>query len=101
MIHHYTSVAALEAILRSGRLRFTRLDLFDDVIEAQTIAGTDFGAKFLASCWVKQDVEAIVQWRLYGNSISGVRIPLPDDPFEWRLRNALHQGTGTNARWES
>src|SRR3546814_9514627 len=73
MIHHYTSVAALEAILRSGRLRFTRLDLFDDVIEAQTIAGIDFGAKFFASCWVKQDVEDIVQWSMYGNSMRGVR----------------------------
>src|SRR3546814_13100994 len=92
MIHHYTSVAALEAILRSGRLRFTRLDLFDDVIEAQTIAGIDFGAKFFASCWGKQDVEDIVQWSLYGNSMRGVRISLPDEHFEWQLLNRTEDG---------
>src|SRR3546814_18195963 len=100
MIHHYTSVAALEAILRSGRLRFTRLDLFDDVIEAQTIAGIDFGAKFFASCWVKQDVEDIVQWSMYGNSMRGVRISLPDDPFEWQLLTAYHKVPGTDAQWQ-
>src|SRR3546814_8197734 len=98
MIHHYTSVAALEAIFRSCLLRFTRLDLFDDVIEAQSIAVIDFGAKFFASCWVKQDVEDIVQWSMYGNSMRGVRISLPDDPFEWQLLNASHQFPVTDAK---
>ncbi|WP_156899876.1 hypothetical protein [Luteimonas mephitis] len=100
MIHHYTSVAALKAILRSGRLRSTRLDLFDDVIEAQTVAGIDFGAQLFASCWVKQDAEDIVQWSMYGNRMRGVRISLPDDPFEWNLLNAHHQVPGTDAKWQ-
>jgi hypothetical protein len=100
VIHHYTSVAALDAILRSGQLRFTRLDLFDDVIEAQTVAGIDFGAQLFASCWVKQDSEDIVQWSMYGCDMRGVRISLPDDPFEWYLLNAYHQVPGTDAKWQ-
>src|SRR3546814_15768479 len=99
MIQRHTGGAALEAILRSGRLRFTRLGLFDEVIEARTIAGMEFGAKFFASCWVKQDVEDSVQWSMYGNSMRGVRISLPDDPFEWQLLNASHQVPGKDAKW--
>lgn len=99
MIHHYTSVTALEAILRSGRLRFTRLDKFDDVLEAQAIAGIEFGSQLFASCWVKQEVEDIAQWSMYGNDKRGVRISLPDDPFEWNLLNAYHQIPGTDAKW--
>ena len=99
MIHHYTSVTALEAILQSGRLRFTRLDKFDDVLEAQAVAGIDFGAQLFASCWVKQDAEDIAQWSMYGNDKQGVRITFPDDPFEWNLLNAYHQVPGTDAKW--
>ncbi|WP_202841512.1 hypothetical protein [Luteimonas saliphila] len=99
VIHHYTSVAALAAILHSGRLRFTRLDRFDDVLEAQTVAGIDFGAQLFASCWVKQDAEDIAQWSMYGDTKQGVRISLPDDPFAWQLLNAFHQVPGTNAKW--
>lgn len=99
MIHHYTSITALEAILSSGRLRFTRLDMFDDVLEAQVVAGIDFGSQLFASCWVKQDAEDIVQWSMYGNDKRGVRISFPDDPFEWNLLNAYHRILGTNAGW--
>src|SRR3546814_7313580 len=67
---------------------------------AQTIVGIDFGAKLFASCWIKQDVEDIVQWSMYGNSMRGVRISLPDDPFEWQLLNAYHQVPGTDAKWQ-
>jgi hypothetical protein len=99
LIHHYTSVTALEAILHSGRLRFTRLDKFDDVLEAQAVAGIDFGSQLFASCWVKQDAEDIAQWCMYGNDKQGVRISLPDDPFEWNLLSASHQIPGTDAKW--
>lgn len=99
LIHHYTSIATLEAILLSRRLRFTRLDQFDDVLEAQTIAGIDFGAQFFASCWVKKDEEDIAQWSMYGDGQRGVRISLPDDPFEWHKLNANHRIPGTNANW--
>src|SRR3546814_15248752 len=37
---------------------------------------------------------------MYGNSMRGVRISLPDDPFEWQLLNAYHQVPGTDAKWQ-
>lgn len=100
MIHHYTSIPTLEAILRSGRLRFTRLDKFDDVLEAQRIAGIDFGSQFFASCWVKNDAEDIAQWSMYGDRQCGVRLSLPDDPFEWHRLDGFHQVPGTDAKWQ-
>src|SRR3546814_14932695 len=37
---------------------------------------------------------------MYGNSMRGVRISLPDDLFEWQLLNAYHQVPGTDAMWQ-
>lgn len=38
MIHHYTTIDNLALILESKRIRFTRLDLLDDI---QEIKGLD------------------------------------------------------------
>lgn len=81
MIHHYTSIAALAAILRHRTIRFGRLDTLDDTQEAQSIGGFDFGTMLFASCWVEKDEEDIVQWAMYGDAMKGVRISLPRQPF--------------------
>jgi hypothetical protein len=80
-IFHYTSVDSLEAILRSQKIRFTRLDHFDDVIEAQTHGGVGFGKYFFASSWTQDESESIPQWSMYGGNKEGVRIELPVKPF--------------------
>lgn len=100
MISHYTSIASLEAILSTRKLRFTRLDQFDDVKEAQTIAGIDFGGQYFASSWVIDEEEDIAQWQAYGDSYRGVRISLPTDPFEWEFLDGIHSPPGTTASWE-
>lgn len=81
MIHHYTSIAALAAILRNGTIRFARLDTLDDTQEAQSIGGVNFGEMLFASCWVDRSEEEIAQWAMYGDAMKGVRISLPRQPF--------------------
>ncbi|TKS53036.1 hypothetical protein E4582_12600 [Luteimonas yindakuii] len=100
MINHYTSVAALAHILESGRVRFSRLDRFDDVQEAQVVAGINFGAQLFASCWVRKGEEDIPQWAMYGDRMAGVRITLPDDPFRWRVLHGVYPIPGCAAKWK-
>ena len=76
MIHHYTSLSSLALILKSATIRFTRVDLFDDVLEAQTHAGIDFGRRLFASCWSTNALEDIPQWAMYGDRMGGVRLSL-------------------------
>jgi hypothetical protein len=80
-IYHYTSIASLGLILSSKNIRFARLDTVDDVTEAQTHEGVEFGRYFFVSCWTQEDVESIAQWKMYGGDMSGVRIELPVKPF--------------------
>ena len=37
---------------------------------------------------------------MYGDEKRGIRISLPEDPFEWHILNAEHQMPGTNAKWQ-
>lgn len=82
-IYHYTSIQSLACILKSGNLRFTRLDQFDDVQEGQKIADWNFGAMLFASCWGIDSSEDYPQWEMYGDAMRGVRLSLPSDPFDW------------------
>jgi hypothetical protein len=82
MIHHYTSIASLALILESGMVRFNRLDRVDDVRESQSVAGIQFGKYFFVSCWTKSAKEHIPLWNMYTPGMRGVRISLPDMPFQ-------------------
>lgn len=82
MIHHYTSIDTLALILATGNIRFNRLDRVDDTQEIPTIRSVNLSPYFFVSCWTKDQVESIPQWHMYTDSMSGVRISLPDYPFE-------------------
>jgi hypothetical protein len=81
-IYHYTNLDALALILKSGKIRFTRLDLVDDVREAQSHLGIDFGKYFFVSCWTTDATESIPQWNMYSDQMRGVRLELPEYPFQ-------------------
>jgi hypothetical protein len=81
MIYHYTNINTLASILDSGKIRFSRLDGVDDLREAQTVAGIQFGKYFFVSCWTKTSKEHIPLWNMYTRGMKGVRIGLPDQPF--------------------
>lgn len=76
-VFHYTTLESLALILKSGKIRFTRLDRLDDVTEAQRIAGIDFGKYALVSCWSQEAEDSLPQWHMYASGMSGVRIQLP------------------------
>ncbi|WP_340529434.1 hypothetical protein [Cupriavidus necator] len=82
-IHHYTSIESLALILKHRTLRFTRADKLDDVKEAQTVAGVDFGRRFFVSSWTGEADEQIPNWNLYGANMRGVRLTLSGSPFAW------------------
>jgi len=80
-IFHYTNIESLAMILSSKKIRFSRLDHLDDLLEAQAHNGIEFGKYFFASCWTQVTEESIPQWSMYGNNMQGVRIELPKYPF--------------------
>ncbi len=80
-IYHYTSIESFALILKTRKLRFSRLDGVDDVKEAQRHAGIDFGRFFFVSCWTQQEEESIPQWSMYSREMQGVRIEMPSYPF--------------------
>ena len=80
MIHHYTSINTLALILETKKIRFTRLDCFDDMLEAKNIQDINFGNQLFASCWTKAE-ESIPQWYMYGVQLSGVRLSFFSDDF--------------------
>ncbi|MBD7953353.1 hypothetical protein H9654_03945 [Stenotrophomonas sp. Sa5BUN4] len=59
----------------------------------------NFGQQLFASSWVKQDGEDIVQWSMYGDDKRGVRISLPDDPFQWHMLDGSYGIPGTDIKW--
>jgi hypothetical protein len=80
-LFHYTTLESLALILKSGKIRFTRLDRVDDVTEAQAIAGIEFGKYVLVSCWTQEAEESLPQWHMYGAGMGGVRIQMPKQVF--------------------
>ncbi|TAA09606.1 hypothetical protein EA658_05545 [Pseudoxanthomonas winnipegensis] len=82
-IYHYTTLESLAYILSTRRLRFSRLDMFDDVHEAQKFDGYNFGSMIFASSWVANPEETYPQWAMYGDKMRGVRISLSPQPFFW------------------
>ena len=80
-LFHYTTLESLALILKSGKIRFTRLDRVDDVTEAQSIAGIEFGKYVLVSCWTQEAEESLPQWHMYGAGMGGVRIQMPRQIF--------------------
>lgn len=82
MIYHYTSIHTLALILESRKIRFNRLDRVDDVRESQTVAGVQFGKYFFVSCWTESPKEHIPLWHMYTPEMKGVRLGMPDIPFQ-------------------
>jgi len=82
VIYHYTSINNLALILESEKMRFNRLDRVDDIRESQTVVGIEFGKYFFVSCWTKSAKEHVPLWNMYTPEMKGVRIGLPDMPFQ-------------------
>ncbi len=97
-IYHYTSIESLALILRTKKIRFSRLDCVDDIREAQEHFNINFGQYFFVSCWTEQYKESIPQWNMYSKDMQGIRIELPAFPFHRHRLIANPQVTGVT--WE-
>lgn len=87
IIHHYTSIENLALILKTGKLRFNRLDKVDDIEEIGIIDPRVY-MKFFISCWTDDNNESIPLWKMYTPNMRGVRISMPEDMFQKKVIKA-------------
>lgn len=72
-IYHYTTIQTLALILKSKKLRFTRLDLVDDIEETCYVKPESLSTHFFVSCLTKDNKESILFWNMYAK-VNGVRL---------------------------
>lgn len=80
-LYHYTSIENLALILKSQKIRFTKLDCVDDVEESAMYNQISFGKYTFVSCWTKDKDENIALWKMYTPNGRGVRIEMDKDMF--------------------
>ncbi len=73
-LYYYTTVETLALILDSHKLRFTRLDCFDDPKEAESYSDFNQLIYIFASCFTEDEKESIPLWKMYSSIETGVRI---------------------------
>lgn len=88
IIHHYTDINTLALILKNKCVRFNRLDQVDDMSEAQATNKFNLAQYLFVSCWTDAAEESIPQWHIYSNKMTGVRISLPKDIFNYQALQA-------------
>ena len=90
----FTSVDALEKILSTRTLRFSRLDRVNDPEEAMADDLPDAASSVFVSCWTGADIETLPMWSMYGDQMRGVRLSLPADLFRGRPKAAVLEEGG-------
>lgn len=87
MIHHYTTIDNLALILESGKIRFTRLDLLDDIKEVYDLDNPTwkFDKAIFISSWTEDEEENIPLWKMYASVTNGVRITMSQNMFRKNL----------------
>lgn len=83
-VFHYTTADTLLAILESGKIRFTRLDLVNDPYEGlcklSGLESNEFAANLFCSCWSDSAEENIALWKIY-TECNGIRIMADSNLF--------------------
>lgn len=80
-IHHYTRASTLPLILQTGKLRFTRADHLDDLLELPFETLHLSRQAYFVNSWVKSNVEKSGQWYRYADQHRGVRLSFKSSPF--------------------
>lgn len=83
-VHHYTTIDTLALILKTKKIRFSRLDRVDDVTECKIYGQYDMSKYIFISCWTYQKEESIPQWHMYTDKMKGVRISFDKDMFNYQ-----------------
>lgn len=74
VFYHYTSVDALLKIAHDARLKFSRIDKVDDLMEKTPLTVADFYKRTYLACFSNNPTESIPLWKMYTNQGLGVRI---------------------------
>lgn len=91
LIHHYTSIENLSLILKSKKIRFSRIDKVDDLSEIDGLPRS-FNTYTFISCWTDQIEESIPLWKMYTQNLRGIRISLPINMFKKKIIKAGFYG---------
>lgn len=75
-VYHYTSLIALENIVRNKTFRLNRIDKVNDLREGSYLGSKDDCARCFIGCFSYQERESIRQWNMYTEEDIGVRIGL-------------------------
>ena len=81
-LYHYTTIPTLALILKNQTIRFKSLRCVDDLQEMMSAEEKEYGKYCFVSCWTYEDKESIPMWKMYSDSMKGVRIGLPTLPFQ-------------------
>jgi hypothetical protein len=84
LLHHYTTINTLALILKNRTIRFNRLDYVDDIGESHKYGEYNLSRYLFATCWTDSDEENIPLWHMYSKGMTGVRLSLPIDPFDYQ-----------------
>ena len=82
MLYKYTTLESLALILKSRKIRLNPLTQMDDLQEAKSADAISYAPYVFISSWMDEPRESIAMWKLYSNMTSGVRIGMPEMPFE-------------------
>lgn len=81
-VYHYTSIPTLALILKNRTIRFNSFRCVDDLQEIMSAEEKEYGKYCFVSCWTHEVRESIPMWKMYSDSMKGVRIGLPVFPFQ-------------------
>lgn len=84
LLHHYTTINTLALILKNRTIRFNRLDYVDDIGESHKYGEYNLSRYLFATCWTDSDEENIPLWHMYSKGMTGIRLSLPIDPFDYQ-----------------
>lgn len=85
---HYTSISSFASILKTKKIKFSRLDCVNDPDEASTDDNVDLKKLVFASCWSFhecEDDESYPLWKMYTNN-KGIRIQIDYTSYPFKKR---------------
>lgn len=93
-LYHYTTIETLAMILKNKTIRFNRLDLVNDLLEAYSTDIPRAKECIFVSCWTDQENELIPLWNIYTGNSNGVRIKLPASMFNLQKGLTVYEKGG-------
>lgn len=86
-LYHYTNIESLYYILKNKTIRFNNLTKVNDLDEKESSDLGDFGKFAFVSCFTYKSEDNIPMWYMYSKGMTGVRLELPCDFFDYDKAN--------------